>query len=177
MRRAMRALARLCAAVAVAGALAGVEIATAGMTEACHMEPNPEHYEAGAALGYCSGFTAKPLAAGECRGCSGAAFALCNGVTFTECACELPSDYSLDSGTFEAETPVIEEGGLTPFDATGLPCCKGNTVFEIPSSYCPSHCAGVVAYAICEDNAYTECNCDIPERYSLPGPDFVCDGG
>src|SRR5580658_2302771 len=122
MRRAMRAVMRVGAAVAAAGALAGTGIAAVGMAAACRTEPNPEYYEGGA-LGYCSGFTAKPLAAGECRGCNGEAFALCNGSSFTECACELPSDYSLDSGTFEAETPIVEEGGLTPFDASGLPCC------------------------------------------------------
>jgi|HubBroStandDraft_1064217.scaffolds.fasta_scaffold428186_1 hypothetical protein len=175
----LRAGARLAVVSTAAVALASAGVATAGLSSACTTEANPEYLEGGKALGYCSGFTAVPLAEGECPGCKGQAFALCNGTSFNECVCgEIPSDYSFDSGTFEAESPVIVEGGLTSFeDGSALPCpvCEDKSAEEIPAAACPSHCAGVVAYALCVGNAYTQCACDMPEGYSLPT--YTCDGG
>jgi len=171
-----KAIARLGVLVTV-GALAWGAVAAAGAASGCTTEPNPEYFEGGG-LGACSGFYAKPIPASDCPGCSGGAFALCNGTSFNECVCDLPSDYSLDSGTFEASVVEITEGGLTSFDATmmGLPgCCKGKSVLEIPASNCPSPCAGPVGYAVCNGDAYNECACSIPPGYALSTA--TCDGG
>jgi hypothetical protein len=174
----MRAVAHLGVLVTAAAALAGAGMTIAGMASACNMEPDPVYFAGGKALGYCSGFTAKTLRAGECHACSGEAFALCNGTSFNECTCQLPGDYSLDAGTFEGASPTpIADGGLTPISVEGgrYPCCEGNVYREIPASDCPSPCAGEVAYLICQDNAWTACACSIPAGFALPTN--ICDGG
>jgi hypothetical protein len=171
----IRAVARLVAIVA-AWALASVG-ATAASLSACRQEPDPEAFD-GAKLGYCAGYTAVPIPAAACAGCSGQAYALCNGDSFNECACDLPSIYSLDGGTFEAAVTLVDAGGLTALDedaARLLPCCTGNTVFEIPASECPAHCAGKVGYAVCTDSVYSECACTIPAGFTLST--ITCDGG
>jgi hypothetical protein len=174
MRATMRAVARFGVFVAAAGTVARAGLVTGGLSSACTTEPDPVYYDGGGDA-YCSGLFAKPIPARECTGCSSQAFALCNGNTFNECICELPSDYSLDSGTFEAANPLSPEGSLASFDASILPCCQGKAALEIPAANCPLSCAGTVAYAICQDNAYTVCACDIPREYALP--DYTCDGG
>jgi hypothetical protein len=175
MRSTMRVVVRFGILGAAAFGLESAGLGTFGLASACRMEPNPEPFEGGEV--YCSGFTAKPIPAKECRGCSGGAFALCNGNTFSECTCELPSDYSLDAGTFEAESPPISNGApvSVTFEAGRLPCCEGKVVREIPKVQCPTNCGGEVAWVICQDNAWTECACDIPDGYSLS--DVTCDGG
>lgn len=178
MRETMRALARLAVCVTAVAALASGGVTIASLASACHMEPNPVYLEGGAALGYCAGFTAITLRAGVCRGCSGEAFALCNGNSFNECTCDLPSDYSLDSGTFEAASSApITEGGLTPVTVEGgrYPCCEGEVYREIPASDCPANCAGELAYLICENSAWAACACSIPSGFKLPTE--TCDGG
>jgi hypothetical protein len=163
--------------LAMAGALLWVIATAASFESACIEEPNPSAFDGGA-LGYCSGYTAMRITAGACSGCSGEAYALCNGDRFTECACDLPSIYSLDAGTFEAAVNYIEEGGLTALSEDAgeqLPCCEGDTVFEIPAVNCPSHCKGPIGYAVCHDNAYTECACSIPPGFVLST--ITCDGG
>jgi hypothetical protein len=176
MRETLKAVVRLGVLVMSAGALASTGVTSAGLASACRMEPDPVFLEGGAALGYCSGFFAKPLRTGECPGCSGEAFALCNGNSFNECTCELPSEYSLDSGTFQGATPGMA-AGLTPItvEAGRYPCCEGNVYREIPAFVCPAHCAGEVAYLICQGDAWTACSCEIPAGFNLP--DITCDGG
>jgi hypothetical protein len=163
------------------GVLAIAALTSAGMASGCHVEPNPEYFEGGA-LGYCSGFAAKPITAGECRGCSGGAFALCNGNSFNECTCELPVDYSLDAGTFAPDSPVITEAGprSSSFEAGGLVaiCCEGNMAREIPSANCPLNCPPLsVAWALCEGNAWAQCACSMPPGFVEVPPGYICDGG
>jgi hypothetical protein len=154
----------------------GVGSFAASLGSACIPEGNPQHYTGDAATGYCSGLFAKPVPPAQCPGCSGSAYALCNGNTFNECVCDLPSYYSLDAGTFDASMPLRVEGGLGGFEGGYLSvCCAGDTYLEVPASSCGVGCAGTVAYALCHDNAFTECSCSIPPGYTLPT--ITCDGG
>jgi hypothetical protein len=171
-----RAVARF-GVVATVSALVWGGVIASGMSSACTTEPDPVYFQ-GSSLGSCSGFTAKAIPASECKGCSGQAFALCNGTVYSECACELPSVYSQDAGTFEATVVEITDGGLTGFDSNGfgLPaCCTGKSVLEIPASSCPSNCANPVGYAVCDDGLYTQCACSIPAGFALSTA--TCDGG
>ncbi len=153
---------------------AGVCSAASGLVASCSSSPLPVRFD-GASLGYCSGQVVRPIAAHMCDGCSGAAYAICNGNTYSECACGIPNGYSLDGGALEGAqgpektNPVPFEGGVN------LPCCTGKIVFELPASECPANCRGNVAYAICVNDAYTDCTCDIPAGYMLSN--LTCDAG
>jgi hypothetical protein len=120
---------------------------------------------------------AKPIPGDKCPGCGGGAFALCNGTIFNECECDLPSEFSLDAGTFEASIVYLTEGGVTTFDAgaTTYPCCSGNTYLEIPANECPSNCKEKVGYVLCYENSFSQCACSVPEGYTLST--ITCDGG
>jgi hypothetical protein len=147
----------------------------ASFGSACIQEPDPEHFtgDAGAS---CSGLFAKQIPASECPGCSGSAYALCNGNTFNQCACDLPSYYYLDAGTLDAQVVLLSDGGLSGFDGSYLSvCCVGNTYLEIPGSSCDAGCASTVGYALCHDNIFSECTCSVPAGYTLPT--VTCDGG
>jgi len=150
-------------------------VGAAGVASACSSSEPTVMYFDGSSLGYCSGSQADEIRASECVGasCTGStAYALCNGASYTECACAIPSGYSLGGG-------VVDSGqgqpaaGVVPFGGGAvLPCCAGNEVFEIPAAECVSaNCRGTVGYAVCQDNAYTGCSCDIPAGYGYPdGP-------
>jgi hypothetical protein len=169
----------------VAGACgAGVAVLAAMTGAACSSGP-PPHFFDGTALGPCEGFLAKEIDASECKTapgsglapCSGSsAYALCNGNTFNVCTCDLPGDYFFDGGTVDTggKPPIT---GTVPFldgGGTDLPCCIGNAVFELPASECPAHCTGTKAYAVCVDQAFNACSCDIPDGYGFS--DFICPG-
>jgi len=157
-------------------AVLGLGSLAASFGSACIQEPDPQHYAGSAATGYCSGLFAKEIPASQCPGCSGNAYALCNGNTFNECACDLPSYYYLDAGTLDVQVVLLPEGGLSGFDGNFLSgCCTGKTYLEIPASSCDAGCAGTVGYALCQDNAYSECTCSVPAGYTLPT--VTCDGG
>ncbi len=141
-------------------------------------EPTAMYFD-GASLGYCSGFVAYEIPARECGGgtaaCTGhVAYALCNGTTYSECACEIPSGYSLDGGIVDGGQgqPVR---GVIPFSGTAPPCCAGNVLFEIPGPECAgANCTGNVAYAVCQGNAFSGCSCDPPDGYGPPEDAAPC---
>lgn len=151
----------------------------AGVESACSSPPMPRYFD-GANLGYCSGFQVDEIAGGDC-GCSGSvAYALCNGSSYTECACEIPSGYFVDGGAIDTGQGAQVNRTL-PFNGGGpqgvsLPCCEGNDVFEIPANECAgANCAGTVAYAVCQNNSYSACACDIPSGYGYPDGPGPCD--
>ena len=169
----------------VAGAFAAGTAALAAMLgSACSSGPPPHVFD-GTALGPCEGFLAKPIPVAECKvqpgsglnPCTGSvAYALCNGNTYNVCTCDLPSDYFFDGGTVDTGSGSAISGLVPFFDGGGgdLPCCTGNTVFELPASDCPAHCAGNIAYAVCVAQAFNACACDIPDGYGFS--DFICPG-
>ncbi len=143
----------------------------------CGGEPTPSYFD-GKSLGYCSGSQVAEIRADECEGsgCGGSiAYALCNGTSYTECACSIPSGYELDGGAIDSPqgnpaTGVVGFGGGGP-QGVALPCCQGNEVFQIPSSECGANCPGPVAYAVCQNNSYSGCSCAPPPGYGYPdGP-------
>jgi hypothetical protein len=159
------------------GGAAGVASACTGSDPTAVYFDGGRTYRDGGSHGYCSGSQALEIAADDCSGCTGStAFALCNGASYTECACAIPNGYSLDGGFIDGGQGEPAKGVIGFGGGAGLPCCAGNEVFEIPAAACAgANCRGIeaslVAYAVCQDNAYSGCACDIPEGYSLPdGP-------
>jgi hypothetical protein len=144
----------------------------AAVGSACSGQPEPKPYD-GSSLGYCSGSQVAEIKGDGC-GCTGpTAYALCNGASYTECACQIPNGYSLDSGLVDGpEGEPVE--GLIGFGGGGpagvaLPCCSGDEVFEIPANECSgANCVGPVAYAVCQSNSYSACSCEIPAGYGYP---------
>ena len=166
----------------------GVAILAAMTGAACSSGPPPHFFDGtvdGTALGPCEGFLAKPIPASACKTvpdsgldpCTGTtAYALCNGMTYNVCTCDLPGDYFPDGGT-------VDSGGMAPITGTvpfldgggtDLPCCIGNVVYELPGSACPAHCTGTKSYAVCVDQSFTACACDIPDGYAVS--DLICPG-
>jgi hypothetical protein len=146
---------------------------TAVVPFACNGQPEPKPFD-GSSLGYCSGSQVAEIQAEKCSDCGkGTAYALCNGTSYTECACQIPNGYSLDSGLVDGPEgePVV---GMIGFNGGGpagvaLPCCSGDEVFEIPSNECAgANCVGSVAYAVCQNNSYSACSCEIPAGYGYP---------
>jgi hypothetical protein len=164
----------LCAGVLAAGGAAGI-------VSSCSGEPVPVYFD-GKSLGYCSEFQVAEIGAAECAGarCGGSvAYALCNGASYTECACEIPNGYEIDGGALDGpQGPPAQ--GVVGFNGGGpagvaLPCCQGNDVFEIPSPECDASCVGSVAYAVCQNNSYSGCSCDIPDGFGYPDGPGPCD--
>jgi hypothetical protein len=167
-RRALGAAwACFCAAAASAGIVA--------VAVAC-TSPEPRAFD-GSSLGACTGAYAKEIPASRCTGCTGSsAYALCNGDTFNVCTCDVPGDYSTDAGLVDTGAGP-ELRGFVALDADILAtiCCTGKIVYELPASDCPARCKGETAYAVCVDDAFTACACDIPPGYSFS--DLMCDAG
>jgi len=161
----------------VAWAIFCTGVVSAGLVAvACSSEPAPRYLD-GESLGACTGFYAREIPADKCKGCPGSsAYALCNGNSFTECTCDVPSDYSLDAGMVDAGAGS-QLKSFVPLDADILSklCCTGKIVYEIPASDCPARCTGNVAYAVCVDEAFTKCACEIPPGYAFS--DLMCDAG
>jgi len=164
-------------------ALAGSTSLAVLFGSACSSGPLPHPFVGDA--GPCQGQLAKQVSASDCRqsftspasACTGSvAYALCNGNTFNVCTCDPPADYFFDGGTVDTGAGAALSGTVPFLDGGGtdLPCCTGKTVFELPASECPAHCTGTSSYAVCVDDAYTECACDIPDGYGFA--DFVCPG-
>jgi hypothetical protein len=122
-------------------------------------------------LGACVGNVAKEIPASECpASCSGAeAYALCDGKTYTTCACSLPGGFKLVDGDGGMDAEPESDGSVSPLDgqALGIGACSGKVALAIPSAECPSLCPGAIAYALCEGNSYSECACTIPKGYTL----------
>jgi len=165
---------RVLAAAATTVSFGALVIGLVGV--ACSNGPEP-HFYAGGSLGSCEGRLAVEIKTSDCSGCKGpTAYALCNVDTFNVCVCDLPTDYFLDGGTVDTGSgPPL--GGLVDFrdGAPPLPpCCQGKVVYELPATECPARCAGNSSYAVCIDDEWAKCACDIPEGYGFP--DYICPG-
>jgi hypothetical protein len=166
--------------------LLGGGIVAGTVAVACSNGPEPRFFAAGASMA-CEGPKIKPITASECPAPPGSglgpcpgdtAYALCNNNTFSVCTCSQPSDYDFDVGVVDGGAGA-QVPGLVVFDQDGgldLPiCCTGNLVFELPASDCPARCTGTSSFAVCVDNAWTHCSCEIPDGFGFS--DLMCDAG
>jgi len=48
-----------------------------------------------------------------------------------------------------------------------LPNCTGKVAFELPATDCNVPCKASVAYALCQDECFTACACELPADYTL----------